>query len=198
MQIEQNRKLELIKRQFWDDVSELFRVGNPRGAGLLKFIRQRIKQARVNRWDEQELLIEACLRGVEYIEKNRQEIKYPASWLRKVVVNIIREEVRKNVQNDRVVSNISIEKSSEEDISSENELERALEHLNISLENISSEDQELIELRFFRKLSYKEIQKYLDERGCIYRMDTLRQKMSRALKRLRKEYKSGVENKSSY
>lgn len=195
---EQRLKIESLIREFWNKVAELFRVGNPRGLGLLNFIRQRIRQARLNGWEETELLIEACLRGVEYIEKNCLEIRNPASWLRIVVTNIIKEEVRKNVQNDRVIHDVYIEDSSEEDTSSDNELERALEHLNISLENISSEDRELIELRFFRKLSYKEIQKYLNEKGnSISKLDTLRQKMSRALKRLRKEYKSGSENKNS-
>jgi DNA-directed RNA polymerase specialized sigma24 family protein len=189
-------EIELLKKQFWKEVSELLRVGNFKGAGLISFTRSRIQQTRVQGWEEKDLLIEACIRSVEYIENNCREIQNPASFLRQVIINILREEVRKNIKNEKMILDINVKELDEEDISDEDEHQRALEHLNASLNKLSSKDRELIELRFVKKLSYEDIQKYFVAQGKdVPNLDALRQQMSRALKRLRQEFK-GISDKT--
>ena len=197
-EVDRDKRTELLIQEFWSAVTELFRVGNPRGTGLLNFIRRTLQQSRVLRLEEQEVLIDACMRAIEYIKNNEREIRHPASWLRQVAVNIIKEEVRKNINNDKMIHGIYIKESSEEDTFSDNELELALNHLDVSLNKLSSKDREILELRFYRKLSYKEIQKYLLDKGeDVPQLDALRKQMSRALKRLRREYKGISYDKSS-
>ena len=97
-----------------------------------------------------------------------------------------------------MIHSLYIEESFEENTSSEKELERALDNLNVSLKRLSSKDREILELRFFQKLSCKEIQQYLLDRvEDVPRLDTLRKQISRALKRLRREYNGVYYDKSS-
>jgi RNA polymerase sigma factor (sigma-70 family) len=192
MKLEHDKKIEieLLKQQFLKEVAELFRVSNPKRAGLINFTRSRILQTRVNGWEEQELLIEACIRSVEYIEKNCREIQNPASFLRQVIINILREEVRKNIKNEQMIRDLDVKESDEENIPIDDEHQLALEHLNASLNKLSLKERELIELRFVKKLSYEEIQKYFVAQGKdVQNLDALRQQMSRALMRLRREFK---------
>lgn len=196
--VEHEQKIDLLKKQFWKKVAELFGVGNPRGIGLINFIRSRIEQTRVKGWEEKDLLIEACIRAVGWIEENCEEIRHPTSFLRQVILNILREEVRKNVRREKMIHELKVEQFDDEVVDSDDEHQRALEHLHDSLKKLSSKDRVLIELRFVEKLSYKEIQEYLQERGeNIPQLDALRQQMSRALKRLRREYNGSSFDKSS-
>lgn len=197
-EVDHDHKTELLKQQFFEQVAELFRVGNPRGTGLINFTRYRIKQTRVRGWEEKDLLIEACIRGVEYIEKNCQEIRHPASFLRQVILNILKEEVRENVKKEKMIRELNVEQFDDEVVDSDDEHQRALKHLHDSLKKLPTKDRVLIELRFVEKLSYKKIQEYLQNKGeNIPQLDALRQQMSRALKRLRKEYNGSLFNKSS-
>ena len=197
-EVERHQKIELLKKQFWKEVAELFRVGNPRGTGLINFCRDRIRQTRVKGWEEKDLLIEASIRGVEYIEKNCQKIRHPASFLRQVILNILREQVRENVRKEKTICKLEIQRSNEGNADSDDDHQRALEHLDDSLKNLSSKDRILIKLRFVEKLSYKEIQERLLAQGeDIPKLDTLRKQMSRALKRLRREYDGSSFDKSS-
>lgn len=189
MSLKHDRKIELLKQQFWKEVSELLKVGNPKGAGLIRFAESRIQQTRVKGWEAQELLIEACIRSVEYIEKKHEEIRDPAIFLKRVIFHILNEEVRNNIKNEEMARHFYAENYYEEDIAGDDEHQLALEHLNTSLRNLSSKDRELIELRFAKKMSYEDIQKYFVAQGKdVPNLDTLRQQMSRALKRLRREY----------
>ena len=197
-EVERDQNIKLLKKQFWKEVAELLRVGNPRGTGLINFIRSRIRQTRVKGWEEKDLLIEASIRSVEWIEENCQEIRHPASFLRQVILNILREEVRKNVRNEKMIRELNVEQFDEEDVDSDNEHQLALKHLHDSLKKLSSKDRVLIELRFVEKLSYKQIQEYLLAQGeNIPQLDSLRQQMSRALKRLRREYNGSSFDRSS-
>lgn len=188
-EIECDKNTELPKQQFLEQVAELLRVGNPRGTGLINFTRSRIQQTRVKGWEEKDLIIEACIRGVEYIEKNCQEIRHPASFLRQVILNVLREEVRSNVRREKIICELKVEQFDSEVVDNDDEHQRALGHLHISLKKLSDKDRVLIELRFVEKLSYKEIQEYLQKQGeDIPQLNALRKQMSRALKRLRREY----------
>ena len=198
--IEKHREpsIRLVKK-FWIDVAELFEIGNPRGVGLQNFIHSRIRQTRVNGLDAREVLTEACLRTVKRIEKDRLEIHYLPGWLRRVSLNIISEEVRKNIKHEKVIRDIYTKESyeHEEVISSMNELSSAIRLLNSSLEKLSSKDREMIELRFFEQLSYKEIQEHFLNKGeNISQVSALRKQMSRALQRLRLEYYGSLSDKS--
>jgi RNA polymerase sigma factor (sigma-70 family) len=190
---ELKQKTELLKKQFWKEVGEFLRVGNPSGKAIINFTRSRIQQTRVKSWEEHDLLIEACIRSVEYIEKNCQEIQNPASFLRQVIINILNEEVRKNIKNEEMIRHIDVKESYEEDIASDGEHQRALEHLNASLKKLTTNERELIELRFMEKLSYKEIQARLLAQGKdVPHLDTLRKQMSRALECLRQKFKDSL------
>ena len=185
------QKVELIKKQFLEEVAELFSVDNFKGTALINFSRFRIRQTRVKGWEEKDLLIEACIRSVEYIEKSCQEIRHPASFLKQVILNILREEVRENIRKEKMIRVFKVEQFDEEVVDSDDEHQRALEHLHDSLEKLPTKDQVLVKLRFVEKLSYKEIQEYLQAQGDdIPQLDALRQQMSRVLKRLRREYNS--------
>lgn len=197
-EVERYQKIELLKEQFWKEVAELMRVGNPRGTGLINFCRSRIKQTRVKGWEEKDLLIEACIRSVEYIEKNCKEIRHPASFLRQVILNILREEVRENVRKEKMIRELNVEQFDDEVVDSDDEHQRALEHLHDSLNKLTDKDRVLIKLRFVEKLSYKQMQEYFLAQGeDIPQLDALRQQMSRALKRLRREYNGSSFGKTS-
>ncbi|MGD1702329.1 sigma factor-like helix-turn-helix DNA-binding protein [Dapis sp. BLCC M229] len=63
-----------------------------------------------------------------------------------------------------------------------------------SLENLSEKDRHILELRFFQNLSWKEIVDTLASTGEILTEANARQRGSRALKKLKKDFFSSVKS----
>jgi RNA polymerase sigma factor (sigma-70 family) len=175
---------------FWNAVSEFLLPNHYKGTALLRFIKHRSGKWGV-RVEPVDVLADAIKRGAEYIQKSGCAISKPEAWLRVTCTNILRDEVKSNLKQELYANDIVEQMQSFDNPLIETELLEQLEKLQEALRMLSVEDRELIQLRFISGKTYKQVQKFYsagdeEERGIP--LATLRQRESRALKKLREVF----------
>lgn len=155
---------------------------------LAHSIKSRLKQFHLEQVDFDDVVSEVYLRGTKKINSG-ENIKNPGAWIRVTSLNVIREMSRqqqKEQANSELIEHQVAPKSYEEN----NEIQLCI--LKQSLDNLSKKDRQILKLRFFQNLSWKEVVDYLASTGEILTEDNVRQKGSRALKKLKKSFFSSV------
>jgi len=180
-----------FKHNFCSAVSDLISPNNFKGSSLNSYIKKRTRIWKVDHLDTYEIFIEGVKRGIEYIEKTGQPINIPEAWLRKVCLNILRDEMDKLIkerkESDRQKHDL---RNAAKDHSHQPDLMDHLEYADEALSSLSPKDRELITLRFFESKTYEQIQHYYELQEEVVSITALRKRESRALKRLRAKFSS--------
>ena len=143
--------------------------------------------------DFYDVVPEVYLRGTKLIASG-EDIENPGAWIRVTSYNVIREmsrEQKKEQANSELIECQVAPDNCEEN----NEVE--LNILKTSLQDLSEKDRQILELRFFQNLSWKEVVTYLASTGEILTEANARQRGKRALKRLKKVFLSIKSDKLS-
>ena len=150
-------------------VSDLLLPHNSKRTSLLRFIRYTADRYHLNFFDAEEILSESILRGLNYISRTGKEIHVPEAWLRATALHILRDQVRDNIRQEKIIDEM-VNFHSEINASSIQNLASA-QHGKISISNndpalklewedqlkiiaqarqkLSEEDQEILELFLF-------------------------------------------------
>jgi RNA polymerase sigma factor (sigma-70 family) len=179
---------ELLKAKFLGDVSFLLQASNPRGRAFLNYLQRVGRQLNIKDLDPHELISEATMRGLVYIGATSTGIDNPEAWFRKTC-NYIMLDMVKDEKKNRLLKAKNQDSEQELDPIDEVELDEKKEFLKSKLPLLSEEDQKILDLKFYLGLSYKDIQRhYMDSEGQFIKIPALRQRESRALQRLRKQF----------
>jgi RNA polymerase sigma factor (sigma-70 family) len=128
------------------------------------------------------------MRGLVYIGATSTGIDNPEAWFRKTC-NYIMLDMVKDEKKNRLLKAKNQDSEQELDPIDEVELDEKKEFLKSKLPLLSEEDQKILDLKFYLGLSYKDIQRhYMDSEGQFIKIPALRQRESRALQRLRKQF----------
>ena len=143
--------------------------------------------------DAREILLEAISRGLRYIDEKERAIKNPSAWLRAVSTNIVRDEVKAAVRENKlqtlVIAEHIVDPVSEVNAMDEIEYSGDRNILHKAMAELSRSDQEILKYRFQESKRYKDIQADLISKGREnVTVQTLRKRESRALKRLREKF----------
>jgi RNA polymerase sigma factor (sigma-70 family) len=187
-QREKHTKVKVLKDAFLHDVSCLLEPSNPKGRAFLNYLQRTGKQLNIKNLDPHELISDATMRGLTYIDDNSKRIDNTQAWLRKVCTYIMLDMVKGEKKN-RLLKEKNKSSDQETDPLDKADSDEQKEMLKQVLSFLSKEDQQILDLKFYQGLSYKEIQQfYLDSLGKSIQIPALRQRESRALQRLRKQF----------
>ena len=187
-----------LKEDFLDTVSRNLEPGNSEGSSLLFYLQRTARQLNLSDFDVREILIEATVRGLSFIEERAERISNPTAWLRRVCSNIMYDMVREEKKNRSLKEKVSRDLEDRNlvegndayfnaDSAGLNEMYKSLDRATSLL---SEADQEILKLRFHKDLTYKDIQElYFYKDGVSVSLPALRKRESRALQRLRSEFR---------
>lgn len=160
---------------------------------LARFIKRSLKQFHLEQVDFYDVVPEVYLRGTKLIASG-EDLKNPGAWIRVTSYNVIREMSRKQKKEQANSELIELQVASE-NCEETNEVD--LNILKNSLEDLNEKDRQILDLRFFQNLSWKQVVTYLASTGEILTEANARQRGKRALKRLKKAFLSVKSDKLS-
>lgn len=176
-----------LQRDFLNEVSEFLKPNHYKGTALLKFLKHQSARWRVAHLDPYELLSEGIRRGYIHISRTRQPITNPEAWLRSVCLNILRDEVKKAIKDQRLAKQWKDNSYIPDTPLAQAELLDQLEKLQQALQRLPIPSQELLQWRFYERKTYQQICELLIRRdGEQISAATLRKRESRALKNLKR------------
>ena len=128
------------------------------------------------------------MRGLVYIGDTSNGIDNVEAWLRRTCTYIMFDMVKSEKKN-RLLKAKNKDSEQKPYPIDEVGLDEQKELLKSTLDLLPEEDQKILDLKFYQGLSYKDIQQhYIDSEGQSIKITTLRQRESRALQRLRKQF----------
>ena len=159
---------------------------------LLNRAQRLIKQAKISSISPYDVLYESLIRGLDYIFCKGKSIHNPSGWVYRLVPRVIGDHVRREQRErqlkERLLSNIEEYSSNqiEDDPFNEHSAER-YKKVRKSFDQLKDIDKEIVYLHVILGKSYKEIKEHIIEiHQSDYSLDALRQRVSRALKKMRK------------
>lgn len=181
--------------------AEVFSVLYSKGSemfSIFAFIQRTLGQFRLKGVvDIPDVFNEAYMRGVEAINSGKKIAK-PIAWLRATAFNIIRELSREWKERQKVSPDLlecsSLPLSPQDETLSTEDLEYRLKAVWRAFQELSQQDREVLRLRMFENLSWKEISDRLTASGEFKSEEAFRVHGHRAIKRLRAKYHSLVED----
>ncbi|MFB2967627.1 sigma-70 family RNA polymerase sigma factor [Aerosakkonema sp. BLCC-F183] len=161
-------------------------------ADLKIFFRYRLQQfGLLGSHEPDDVINESIVRLDRAIKAGKQILNLEA-WIRVTGLNYIRELSRKQ-KKCQAFDPFELDKHTESE-QCDFILEEAdtSEHRKVreALQELKPQEREILELRFFEKLSWQDIAQYLANKGNCATVDALRKKGERAIKRLRKVFLS--------
>ena len=189
-----NGRGSVMRQEFDAAVESILAIRNSDGYSFLSFVKRTLFQFRLQAMhDVLDIVVEAYLRGVRLIESGT-DIKNPTAWLRRTVYNIIREYSRAERRDRRDIALIESKAMAQRLRGDEDEQLKAVWN---AFHKISSEDQDILVIRYFDRKSWQEIHQEL-QTTCDEQVDigTLRVRGSRAMKRLRGKYHDEIDSAS--
>ena len=176
-------------RKYFDHtVQSLFYGNNPEAITFCSSITRLLRQFRLSgTYDAKDIISEAYARGIDKIEEGTT-IKIPLAWLRRTCLNVIREFKKKQAKADKPKLDgdaCSLGGEAMEQLL----LDEDMKAIRVAFERLSLEDQNILHVRIFQGLSWREVSKQLERSDTTpVSIGTARQRGSRALIRLRQHY----------
>jgi RNA polymerase sigma-70 factor (ECF subfamily) len=119
-----------------------------------------------NRIADVEITADICsvtfLKAIEKLESYRFKGKPFICWLRRIGINEVNQYYRRNNKNRVVILEDSYAQTIKDEIGNADEFEINLTKLEKSITMLSPDDLEIIRMRYFEKMSFKEIGEILD------------------------------------
>lgn len=182
-------------RSNFDQVTqEFFNSKNPVSKELLAYVQRLLYQFRIsNKYEAKDILIEVYIRGIKQTEAGKS-IDIPIAWIKRASLNVIRERRREldkfeewNVEQEPYLEGT-------DSISEEKCLE-ALQKMRIAFKRLEPEERQILHLRVVKKMPWKDVSHCLVQSGsAVCSENLLRQRGSRALKKLKKIYEEEQKN----
>jgi RNA polymerase sigma factor (sigma-70 family) len=167
----------------------LYAAKSPESSALFAYIQRILCQFRLkNAYEVKDIVVEVYARAINTIAKGAV-IDSPQAWIRRVALNVIREFRRAADK----INYASLDEHPHLGASSEDHLSQMILKDDISIifqafEELSEQDQMILNLRIVHGLSWQEISHELSVNGETMNENNLRQKGFRALRRLRSVY----------
>jgi DNA-directed RNA polymerase specialized sigma24 family protein len=184
----QDQKIQSLKNAFSQDVATLLHPDNEAGTRLLNVLQRLAKQLNIRNFDVREVLSEATMRGLDSIDRKGEPIASAFAWLRSIGTRVIKDQVKAEIKTRRL-----IEKHSNHSETADSWIKLVFEEEGKAASMagllLSTEDQEILRLRFVEEMCYGEIQAYYFEKvGIFVAAPTLRKRESRAVDRLKAKF----------
>jgi DNA-directed RNA polymerase specialized sigma24 family protein len=186
------RQEDLTQRQAWALFLECFLLvlnpSHPEGIAIYAFVNRTLTQFHLRGlYDPLYILHEVYLRAFNLIWVKDERIRSLTPWIKATAFNVVRELSRKQRKTDSIEEVQHWEKAS---LSIEFEFNPNHEFTLIMLayQRLLPEDQRILRLVLLDDFSYREIRAIYMAEGQEITEQTLRQKKTRALKRLRNNY----------
>lgn len=181
-------KVQCYKDAFSREVSQVFAPNNKEGSRILTYFERTARQLNIRDFDVREILSEVTCKGLVTIEKKEEPIKSVPAWYRCIGINLIKDRVKAEIKARKLV-----QKHAYHAEASDSWLKLMLEEEGAAaadaFELLSSEDQEILRLRFIEEMRYKDIQAYYQKvKNVSVKVPTLRKRESRAVARLKKQF----------
>jgi RNA polymerase sigma factor (sigma-70 family) len=177
-------------RQQIDDIfMSLYAAKSPESTALFSYIQRLLCQFRLkNAYEVKDIVVEVYARAIKAIA-NGVVIDSPQAWIKRVALNVIREFRRAADK----INYTSLDEYPHLGASGEDHLSQMILKDDISIifqafEELSEQDQMILNLRIVHGLSWQEISRELSLSGETISENNLRQKGFRALRRLRSVY----------
>ncbi|MEM6597484.1 MAG: sigma-70 family RNA polymerase sigma factor [Cyanobacteria bacterium P01_D01_bin.36] len=173
------------RRHFDRAVQALFDSKNPEALTFCASVTRMLRQYRLSgTYTAKEIIAEAYARSIVKIESG-VFIQIPLAWLRRTCLNVIRDFKRAQTKIDKPkldgdaysFGGLAVEQML---------LSEDLKSIRLAFEQLSLEDQNILQARIFQGLSWQEIGERLENEPI--KPGTARQRGSRALIRLREHY----------
>lgn len=176
------------KQQFNEVINYLLTSSNQDCLATLNFVRKKVKQFHLG-CDIYVVMSDVYLRGIKFIE-NGGEIKRPLSWIKATALNVIREMSRRQ---KKITVDSSLLEAYLDTTVVEPDAEEAFGaaewiKLQSALVKLRPDDQNILNLRWVKGLSWKEIAQSLSKDGQQMQEGTARKRGGRAFNRLREQY----------
>lgn len=170
-------------------IAEILEADSPYAYSTLTTIQRYLIQFHLQaRWEAAEILSEAYLRGQDLISRGTS-IYNPHAWLKRTAYNIVREKVRHSQRQIPTCREmLEAVPSPDRDHLGKLDLEAEIDALWQALDQLAQDDPDTMQLlvwRFLEERSWQDIQASLQATGTTVSDVALRQRASRAKKRLR-------------
>lgn len=176
------KKQSQNRKNFDEEIEELFNSKDPESLNFCASIARQLKQFRLSRtYDVKEIISEAYAIGIQRIS-NHEYIYNPRPWMRTTCLNVIRNFRRKQTASDSPKLDGAICAPGDESIEKMLQQED-LKAIQLAFEKLSPEERRILQARCVEGLPWKEIAQLFSENS-----GALRQRGSRALKKLRRTY----------
>ncbi|MGG6240150.1 sigma-70 family RNA polymerase sigma factor [Nodosilinea sp. AN01ver1] len=174
-------------------VSHLLMPDEFKGTAFYKFLLRFVRQWHITNVDLDDVIVEGVKRGIEYIRRHNKPIHKPESWLRQVCLNILRSKVDATIKDERKVKQLTTLAQQPKHPLLEAELIEQLRFLEVALNQLTTDEQRLIRMKFLQRKTYEQIRqhyKYMaaGEECHVPSIQALRKRESRALKRLKAHF----------
>ncbi len=187
-EFDSERKLQEAYRLAWlklqVEFSDLLKQDRSDWIKLCAFARLRLRQFKLDgSYDPAYVMNEALIRACEAI-RNGKSIEKPSAWLRATMMNIVRELSRQKSDHIELDENSleGLENSVAPDLTEEFRWSK------IAFRKLKPQDRKLLRLKIVNGLHWREIQEIYAAEGQDVSETTLRQRKTRALRRLRELY----------
>ncbi len=187
-EFDSERKLQEAYRLAWlklqVEFSDLLKQDRSDWIKLCSFARLRLRQFKLDgSYDPAYVMNEALIRACEAI-RNGKSIEKPSAWLRATMMNIVRELSRQKSDHIELDENSleGLENSVAPDLTEEFRWSK------IAFRKLKPQDRKLLRLKIVNGLHWREIQEIYAAEGQHVSETTLRQRKTRALRRLRELY----------
>ncbi|MGD1930971.1 MAG: RNA polymerase sigma factor [Leptolyngbyaceae cyanobacterium] len=179
---------ERNRRKFDQAIQSLFDGSNENASNFFASITRQLYQFGLGRtYDAKEIIAEAYARGVKSINSGNN-IHNPLGWVRRTALYVIREFKREQQRADNPKI-VRLPWSPGGIVFSELMLEEDFLTVQTAVQQLSTEEQEILSQRIIEDLSWKEIgQNLLDSEGNPLKEGTARQRGARSLNKLRQLY----------
>lgn len=186
--------MALTTRQHTDKVFEnLFSLDNSESRIVVAYIQKSLYQYGLwKAYEPRDILIEVYSRCVKAMDAG-QTIKAPIAWIKRTAMNVIREFRR---EAERVeYYNLDQEPQWNDDLLVHITFEYDLKAMKTAFERLEPDEQQLLNLRVVHRLSWRAVSQYLAAAGEPEpKLETLRQRGFRVLKKLRTLYEEERKN----
>ena len=181
------------KQQFDEAINHLLSSDSQTCLATLGFIQAKLCQFNLD-CDINVVMNEVYLRGVKFVE-NGKEIRSPFSWIRGTALNVIREMSRRQ---KKITVNSSLLEVYLDTTSVEPEPEGLFgetewSKLESVLTKLRPDEQNVLNLRWVKGLSWKDVAQALSKNGQEVQEGTARKRGGRAFGHLREKYRESEE-----
>jgi RNA polymerase sigma factor (sigma-70 family) len=178
-----------MQREFSRKVSKLLLPNHPSGTAFLNFIWHYLYIWNMRDIDPKDILAEGVYQGLKSIQTTGQPIEIPNAWLRVTCLNLLKNQVRATVKQNKLSECLKESYGETESPLSIAERFEWLDNLYEAIKQLPLDEQELVQLRLFDEKTYEQIYYWLklrDEQAPS--IPTIRKRYSRAVTRLKEVF----------